>query len=108
MRKSIKESIASATQGLLNIGLGTSFTEKELKELGVKIPEVKTASPTMIKNLRKKMHMSQSVFACILSVSLSSVRQWEQGQKIPSAMVSTYLKIIKEDPQSFVQKRMAS
>jgi len=38
MRKSIREAIGTTLMGLINNGIKTSFTEIELKELGVKIP----------------------------------------------------------------------
>jgi hypothetical protein len=47
MEKSIKEAIGSLTQDLLDAGLASQFTEKELKELGVEIPEVKNISPSI-------------------------------------------------------------
>ncbi|WPD21978.1 MAG: hypothetical protein SD837_17450 [Candidatus Electrothrix scaldis] len=40
MRNSIKKAIGSTVQDLINSGAKTSFTEKELNTLGVKIPEV--------------------------------------------------------------------
>ena len=40
MRESMKNAIGDTVQGLLDSGLKTSFTEKELKEFGINIPEV--------------------------------------------------------------------
>jgi len=55
-------------------GLDSSFTQKELNALGIKIPEVIITS-VQIKKIRKKRHLSQTVFAQLLNVSPSSVRQ---------------------------------
>ena len=44
MRKSIKKAIGETVQDLVNSGLKTSFTMKELKSLGVTIPEVHFAT----------------------------------------------------------------
>ncbi|MCG8375116.1 MAG: hypothetical protein MI702_01380 [Chlorobiales bacterium] len=53
MRKSIKEAVGSTVQDMLDSGLKSSFTEKELNSLGVGIPEIEiTASE--IKEIRKK------------------------------------------------------
>ena len=41
MKETIKNSIAETVQDLMNAGLTTSFTNKELKTLGVNIPNVK-------------------------------------------------------------------
>ena len=35
MRKLMKTAISESVQDMLNAGLGTSFTEKEFKELGI-------------------------------------------------------------------------
>ncbi len=54
MRKNINHAIGETAQDMLNLGLGTSFTEKELNELGVKIPEIKNITPDQIKRIRTK------------------------------------------------------
>lgn len=41
MRQSIKDAIGTTVQDMVNSGLKSSFTERELNELGVRIPEVK-------------------------------------------------------------------
>lgn len=98
MRKSIKEAIGSTVQGLINSGLKTSFTEKELKGLGVKIPEV-TMSAKDIQEIREKVKLSQSVFAKVLNVSSSSVRQWEQGKRTPTGSTKVLLELLKKNPK---------
>ena len=37
-----------------------------------------------IRNLRKRYRLSQAVLAAVLNTSLSTVRQWEIGEKRPS------------------------
>lgn len=97
MRNSIKDAIGSTAQGLLDSGLGTSFSEKELKELGVKIPEV-TVTATQIQKIRKQTKLSQSVFAKVLNVSSSSVKQWEQGTRSPTGATKVLLDLLKKEP----------
>ncbi len=97
MRKSMKEAISDTVQGMINLGFGTSFTEKELKELGVKIPEIKISAED-IKKIRKCARLSQSVFAKVLNVSLSSVRQWEQGSRVPTGSTKVLLDLLKKEP----------
>ena len=74
MRKELKEAVRDTVQDMLDSGIQTSFTEKELKKLGVTFSDI-TITPTRIKNIRKKSNYSQSVFARLLNVSISSVRQ---------------------------------
>lgn len=46
--------------------------------------EVKEISPTKIRRLREKEHVSQAVFAAILNTSVSTIQKWELGDKKPS------------------------
>jgi len=97
MRESIKKSIGSTVQDLLNSGIDVSFTKKELNSLGVKIPNVEF-EPEKISALRKQMKLSQSVFAEILNVSPSSIRQWEQGKRTPSGSTKVLLELLEKSP----------
>lgn len=52
-----------------------------------------------IKAIRKKLKLSQSVFAKLLNVSLSSVRQWEQGLRTPSGSTMVLLELLQREPE---------
>ena len=113
MRTSIKEAVGTTVQELIKSGIKTSFTKKELNELGVKIPDVEINAKD-IQQIRKKVKLSQSVFAKVLNVSSSSVRQWEQGKRTPSGSTKVLLELLKENPnilnhriQSSVQGKQA-
>src|SRR4051812_35802119 len=55
-----------------------------------------------IVNLRKKVYgVSQPVFASMLSVTASTVRAWEQGQKTPSGSARRLLQVAELEPQVF-------
>ena len=97
MRKNIKKAIGNTVEDLLLSNIKTSFTEKELNELGVKIPKVKMNAKD-IQKIREKTKLSQSVFAKVLNVSPSSVRQWEQGKRTPSGSTKVLLELLKENP----------
>jgi putative transcriptional regulator len=97
MRDSVKKSIGSTVQDLLNSGIDVSFTKKELKELGVNIPDIEFP-PEKIAQLRKQMNLSQAVFAEILNVSPSSIRQWEQGKRTPSGSTQVLLELLEQSP----------
>ena len=99
MRDSIKKAIGSTVQDLLNAGVitKTSFTEKELNALDIKIPEVQLTT-TQIKAIRKQMNLSQTVFAKLLNVSPSSIRQWEQGKREPGGSTKVLLELLKRIP----------
>ena len=97
MTDSAKEALGSAVQSMANVGIKVSFTKKELDDLGVKVPLVKLRADE-IKNIRKSMNLSQMVFAKLLNVSLSSIRQWEQGVRKPSGSTMILLELLQKDP----------
>ena len=106
MRDSIKKAIGSTVQELLNSGHDVSFTKKELKNIGIKIPEVEFP-PEKISKLRKQMNLSQAVFADILNVSPSSIRQWEQGKRTPSGSTQVLLELLEKSPHLLDYRIMA-
>ena len=97
MRKSIKEAIGMTVQDLIETGFESSFTQKELDALVIKIPKIVITS-TQIKAIRKKKNLSQTVFAKLLNVSPSSVRQWEQGKRIPTGSTKVLLELLDKTP----------
>jgi putative transcriptional regulator len=97
MRKTIKNAIGNTVNDLIKSGVKTSFSEKELKALGVEIPDVEINAKD-IQEIRSKINLSQTVFAKVLNVSSSSVRQWEQGKRTPSGSTKVLLELLKENP----------
>ena len=97
MRQSIKKAIGNTVQDLISRGIKTSFTAKELKELGIEIPEIEIDAKD-IQKIREKIKLSQSVFAKVLNVSSSSVRQWEQGKRTPTGSTKVLLELLKKNP----------
>ncbi len=97
MRNTIKNAIGDTVKDLITSGAKTSFSEKNLNALGIKIPKVEIDAKD-IQEIRKKVNLSQSVFAKVLNVSSSSVRQWEQGKRIPSGSTKVLLELLKENP----------
>ncbi len=97
MNSNLKTALKETIQDLVDSGLKTSFTEAELKKLGVEFKQMKI-TPQRIKTIRKKTKCSQSVFAGLLNVSISSVRQWEQGFREPTGSTKVLLELIEKDP----------
>ena len=98
MRKTIKSAISTTVQDMIDAGLKSSFTQKELDNLGIIIPDI-SMTPKQIKKIRKKTNLSQSVFAKLLNVSLSSIRQWEQGVRTPTGSTKVLLELLDKSPQ---------
>jgi len=98
MRDSMNEAISSTVKDMIEVDLEVSFTKKELKKMGVEIAPV-TITADEIKLIRKDLKLSQSVFAKLLNVSLSSVRQWEQGIRTPSGSTMVLLELLQREPK---------
>jgi putative transcriptional regulator len=97
MRDSIKKAIGETVQDMIDSGFKTSFTEKELNALDITIPEVQLTTH-QIKGIREKLNLSQTVFAKLLNVSPSSIRQWEQGKKKPTGSTRVLLDLLERSP----------
>jgi len=63
---------------------------RELEALCLTI-EVPEYDAEKIRAVRERYKLSQAVLASILNTSLSTVRQWEIGQKHPSGPSKNYL-----------------
>ncbi len=99
MRNSVKSALKETLQGFLDAGMDVDFSEKELKSLGIDFKEVNLTA-NKIRNIRKKAALSQSVFAKLLNVSLSSVRQWEQGKRTPTGATQVLLELLEREPHA--------
>ncbi len=97
MRESIKNAIGETIQDMMDSGIKVSFTKKELDLLGVEIPKVQFTTNQIIA-IRKQMNLSQIVFAKVLNVSASSIRQWEQGKRKPSGSTKVLLELLEKSP----------
>ena len=100
MKQNVREAIADTVQGLIDIGAKTSFTQREINALGVGIKPVKL-TPTQIRAVRQRRKRSQAVFAKVLNVSPSALRQWEQGARKPTGSTQVLLELVSRQPNIF-------
>lgn len=97
MKKSIKKKTplevahAMAT-GLYEANVIDATTMREFDALC--LPPVEELSPREIKKLRLREKVSQPVFAKCLNTSISTVKQWEQGEKHPRGTSLKLLNIV--------------
>jgi putative transcriptional regulator len=49
--------------------------------------------------VRESTGLSQSQFAELLGVSLRTLREWEQGRRVPSGAAHTLLRIVAKNPR---------
>lgn len=81
-------------KGLFDANIIDAVTMREFDEMC--LPEVKELSPRQIKSIRLREKVSQPVFAKFLNTTLSTVRQWEQGDKHPRGTSLRLLNLIAE------------
>jgi putative transcriptional regulator len=106
MRKAMREAIGETVQDMLNSDLPVSFTKRDFDELGIDFADV-TITPEEIQAIRARTKLSQAVFARLLNVSLSSVRQWEQGKREPSGSTKVLLDLLNKSPHILDYRIMA-
>jgi putative transcriptional regulator len=53
-----------------------------------------------IKSIRNKLHQSQSEFAFMIGVSISTLQNWEQGRRKPDGPAKALLKVAAESPEA--------
>lgn len=89
----------------LNEAIAHVRGSKKLRTTTIEIPEpAKPWKKEQIVELRKALFgVSQPVFAALLSVTVSTVRAWEQGQKSPSGAARRLLEIAAMAPDIFVR-----
>jgi putative transcriptional regulator len=78
MRRTIKNAISESVQDLVNPAIHID--------------------PDKIRHIRRRTHVSQSVFAKLLNVSPSSIRQWEQGKRKPTGSTKVLLEVLEKEP----------
>jgi putative transcriptional regulator len=60
--------------------------------------------PKEVKQTRKKLGASQTIFAQFLGVSPSAVQDWEQGLKPPHGAACRLMDEIRHDPKYWIQR----
>jgi putative transcriptional regulator len=91
---SILEVVHETAKGLYDAHIINATTMREFDELC--LPKVKELSPSQIKSIRLREKVSQPVFAKFLNTTLSTVRQWEQGEKHPRGTSLRLLNLVAE------------
>ena len=95
---------SSLTQALLETandmqGIGVleqeAYEKITLRHLGIRTPELEPLSSEDIRRIREQTHMSQSVFAHCLNVTVGYVSQLERGVKRPTGAILMLLNVIR-------------
>lgn len=94
----MRAEIAEAMRGLHKIG---AVSDAELEKTTIRIlgrdalPKVKALSPAEIAGVRKQSGVSQAVLAAYMNVAVSTVGQWERGERQPTGAALKLLHVVK-------------
>lgn len=58
-----------------------------------------TYAPADIKAIRSKLGKSQSEFALMIGVSVATLRNWEQGRRVPDGPALALLRVASAEPR---------
>jgi putative transcriptional regulator len=93
-QSAILEAVHQTAQGLHRAGAMDKTTLREFDRLC--LPPIEPLQPEQIKQIREKANVSQSVFAALLNISVSTVQKWEVGQKRPTGIALKLLHLVQE------------
>lgn len=86
------DSVHDMMSGLHEIGLIDKKTMRSFDAKCLEAPSI--IEPAQIVELRKKVHLSQPVFAKYLGVTKSTMAKWESGEKKPSGPSRRLLEVV--------------
>ncbi|MDR3149020.1 MAG: helix-turn-helix domain-containing protein [Oscillospiraceae bacterium] len=90
------QGLIEAMQEVLDYSEGKT----ELRTTRLNVTPVRGAfSAEEIKNIRKKLDMTQSVFAIVIGVSKKTVESWESGRYTPDGAARRLISVLQQDPE---------
>ncbi len=92
MTSKIRQAVQEAVQDLHHAGLVDALTLRRFNKDA--LPPLHAYCPEEIRALRKRLRVSQTVFAHHLHTSTSTIRKWEIGINQPSGPALKLLNVI--------------
>lgn len=74
-------------------GKGNARVQKRI------VNPIEEFTSAQVKEIRKSLKMSQSVFAVVMGVSIKTVEAWEAGTNKPNGSARRLLHVLKTDPE---------
>ena len=59
--------------------------------------------PADVRRVRQKLGKSQTDFAMMIGVSVSTLRNWEQGRRVPEGPAQALLKVAAKNPKAVAE-----
>jgi putative transcriptional regulator len=66
----------------------------------VRVSQVRVPDEVDVRAIRKRLNLSQSEFAMRFGFTASSVKNWEQGHRLPQGPARVLLKVIEKEPEA--------
>ncbi len=63
---------------------------------------VTTLKPVDVQAIRAKLRITQAEFALMIGVSLATLRNWEQGRRVPDGPAQALLRVAAANPRAVV------
>lgn len=63
-------------------------------------PVTRRFDPADVKAIRGRLELSQSQFAMLIGVSVASLRNWEQGRRMPGGPALALLRVAAAEPRA--------
>lgn len=83
----------------LNEAVQINTGELEGRKQTLSISPVAHVTKSEIKELRRKMHLTQRGFAELVGVSKKTVEAWEKGTNEPNGSARRLIGLLREDPE---------
>jgi putative transcriptional regulator len=75
----------------------------QIKRGRLQASRVTEFDPADVKAIRARLKKSQSEFAAMIGVSVSTLQNWEQGRRVPEGPARALLKVAAEKPRAVAQ-----
>mgnify|MGYP000814080237 FL=1 len=72
-----------------------------------KLAKVTRFEKNEITDVRRKLKMTQTQFATAFGISVSTLRNWEQGHRNPTGAAITLIKVAKRHPKAVLEAVLA-
>jgi putative transcriptional regulator len=67
------------------------------------VPVMPSSSAKQVRELRRRLGLSQAQFARKFGFAIDTIRQYEQGRRMPSGPASTLLRVIEAEPDVVIR-----
>jgi putative transcriptional regulator len=101
-RSNVADDILHGLRELVETIQAGETPEERFKVRVVEIPEPRHHSANTVRELRRRLGVSQAAFAKLVGVSTILAQSWEQGVRVPSSLAGRLLDTIAADPAGWL------